>query len=72
MIHFIADTDDESHGEFYSHDGSTTIWLGGLLTIWDLIGILVHESLHDVLEQASDPDETSEKQDHYIIQRLCF
>jgi len=65
------DESEDAHGEYHSHDGTTEIWLGGHLTIWGLFDTLVHESLHQAIEENSDQD-TTEKQDHWVIQRLCF
>ncbi len=62
---------DEAHAEFHTHDGTTEIWLGGHLTIWGLFDTLVHEGLHEAIEDNTDTP-TTEKQDHWVIQRLCF
>lgn len=65
---------EDSFAEYHPHDGTTEWWLGGHLTEWDLTGTEVHEELHRVIDEAIGDDgiETTEKQDHYIIQRLCF
>jgi hypothetical protein len=70
-LHFYLEDNDDSHAEYYPYDGTISIWLGGHLTIWDLIGTIIHEQLHRVIEE-NCPEVTTEKQDHYIIQRLCF
>ena len=70
-MHFTVEDNDEAFGEYFSHDGSMVIHLGGHLTLWGLFDTIIHESLHQSIEE-NCPDNTSEKQDHYIIQRLCF
>jgi hypothetical protein len=74
MVHIEPGDSDESMAEFYPYDGSTTWWLGGHLTEWDLTGTEVHEEMHRIIEEClgNDGIETTEKQDHWIIQRLCF
>jgi len=64
--------ESEVHGEFHPHDGTTEIYLAGHMTIWGLIDTLVHEALHEAIDNSMDDTETTEKQDHYIIPRLCF
>ncbi len=71
-MHYNIEDNDDAQGEYYSQDGSTVIHLAGQLTLWGLYDTLIHESLHEQIEENSDPDVTTEKQDHYIIQRLCF
>jgi len=63
---------DDVHAEYHSHDGTIEIWLQGHLTEFGLYDTLIHEQLHQAIEENSDPHITTEKQDHYIIQRLCF
>lgn len=70
MIRFHSEEGEDAHGEFYSHDGTTEIYLGGHLTEWGLYDTLIHEALHEAIEECID--NTTEKQDHHIIQRLCF
>jgi hypothetical protein len=70
-VHFnIAEGDEFLLGEYHSHDGSIEIWLEGHLTEWGLYDTLIHEALHKAIEEACD--NTTEKQDHWAIQRLCF
>ena len=65
-----VEENEEALGEYHIHDGSTEIWLGGHLTIWGLFDTLVHEALHQAIEESVE--NTTEKQDHWAIQRLCF
>ena len=62
---------EDAHGEYISHDGSIEIWLGGHLTIYGLLDTLIHEAMHQAIEENAEAD-TTEKQDHWVIQRLCF
>ena len=62
---------DEAYAEFHTHDGTTELWLGGHLTIWGLFDTLIHEGLHEAIED-NTYQPTTEKQDHWVIQRLCF
>ena len=66
-----VDESDDAHGEYHSHDGTIEVWLGGHLTVWGLFDPLIHESLHQAIEENCER-ETTEKQDHWVIQRLCF
>lgn len=68
-MHITID-DDEDFGEYYSHDGTTVLHLKPHLTIWGIYDTLIHEALHKAIEETDTM--TSEKQDHFIIQRLCF
>lgn len=71
-MQFHVGSNDNAHAEFHPHDGSTDIYLGDILTLWDLIATIVHEELHRVIDEAVHPDETTESQDHWAIQRICF
>jgi hypothetical protein len=64
--------ESDVHGEFHPHDGTTEIYLGGHMTIWGLLDTIIHESLHEAIDNCMEDSETTEKQDHYIIPRLCF
>lgn len=70
MIRFHTEEGDDAFGAFNTHDGITDVWLGGHLTEWGLYDTLIHESLHEAIEDCVAG--TTEKQDHFIIQRLCF
>lgn len=70
MIRFHAEEGEDSFGEFNTHDGITDIYLGGHMTEYGLYDTLIHESLHEAIEDCID--NTTEKQDHWAIQRLCF
>jgi hypothetical protein len=70
-MHFHVGEGDDVHGEYSPYDGSIDIWLGGHYTIWGLFDTIIHEQLHQAIEE-NCPDSTTEKQDHWIIQRLCF
>ena len=69
-IHFHIDENDEAHGEYHPHDGIIDIYLKGHMTEWGLYDTLVHELLHQAIEEQGE--ETTEKQDHWIIQQLGF
>ena len=64
--------ESEVHGEFHPHDGTTDIYLAGHMTEWGLIDTLIHEALHEAIDICMDDKESTEKQDHFIIPRLCF
>jgi hypothetical protein len=70
MTRFHTEESDEALGEYYSYDGTTEIYLGGHLTEWGLYDTLIHEALHEAIEECID--DTTEKQDHWAIQRICF
>lgn len=70
-MHFVLAAGEDVHGEFFPYDGETIIWLGGHCTIYGLLDTLIHESLHAVIEE-NCPEVTTEEQDHWIIQRICF
>ena len=70
-MHFIIEEGDGVHGEYYPHDGEITIWLGGHTTYWGLIDTIVHEILHQAIEE-NCPDATTEKQAHWASQKICF
>ncbi len=70
-MHFHVDAGEEFLlGEYHSHDGTIEIWLGEHLTEWGLIDTIIHEALHKAIEEACE--NTTEKGDHWAIQRLCF
>jgi hypothetical protein len=70
-MHFHVDAGEEFLlGEYHSHDGTIEIWLGDHLTEWGLIDTIIHEALHKAIEEACE--NTTEKGDHWAIQRLCF
>lgn len=71
-MQFHVGSNENAHAEFHSYDGSIDIYLGDILTLWDLIGTIVHEELHSAIDEAVHPDETTEAQDHWAIQRVCF
>ena len=60
------------HGEYHPHDGTTEIYLAGHMTIYGLIDTLIHEAMHEAIDWGMGELESTEKQDHYIIPRLCF
>lgn len=66
--------DNEVDAEFHSHNGEIDYFMGNILTEWTFDGLQVHEELHRIIDEIATVDgfETTEKQDHYIIQRLCF
>lgn len=70
-IHFHIGEGDDVHGEYHPHDGIIEIYLGGHLSEHGLLDTLTHELLHQAIEE-NCPDVTTEKQDHWIMQRLCF
>lgn len=71
-IRFHPEEGEEAFGEFSIHDGIIDVYLGGHRTIWGLYDTLIHEQLHEAIDWATGDDETTEKQDHWIMQRLCF
>jgi hypothetical protein len=70
-IHFHTGEGDDVHGEYHSYDGVIEVYLGGHMTLYGLFDTIIHEQLHEAIEENS-PDPTTEKQDHWVIQRLCF
>jgi len=65
---------EEVDAEFHSHIGEIDYFLPNILTEYTLDGLFIHEELHRIIDEivTTDGFETTEKQDHYIIQRLCF
>jgi len=70
-LHFTVEGNEENYGEYFGYDGTITIHLAEHITIWGLFDTINHELIHQAIEENCDHD-TTEKQDHYIIQRLCF
>jgi hypothetical protein len=73
-LRFHLEDNDEVHAEYHPALGIIDCYLSGHLTEWDLYGTEVHEELHRVIDEAVGADglETTEKQDHWVIQRICF
>lgn len=72
-MHFIIDKDTEFScvsGEFYPYDGTITINLAKIDSVWEYVNTEVHEWIHKLIEETGT--ETSEDQDHYIIPKLLF
>ena len=69
-IHFHVDETDDTHGEYHTHDGIIDIFLQGHFTEFGLYDTIIHELLHQAIEETGTI--TTEKQDHWLIQRLCF
>jgi len=72
-IHFIIDSDKEMEcdfGEWHMYDGQIIVNLAMIDAPEELIITIVHEVLHDLIDWAVYPQETTEKQDHYIIPRM--
>lgn len=70
-MRFHVEDNDDAFGEYHSHDGTVDIWLGGHMTEFGLYDTILHEELHRIIEE-NCPCPTTEKQDHWVIQRLCF
>ena len=72
-MHFIADKEKEmqcTFGNYYSYDGHIEINLAMMDSPEEVMVTIIHEELHAFIKWATDPLETTEDQDHFIIPRM--
>lgn len=70
-IRIVIDKDTETacnFGEYYPHDGTILINLNSMENGEAFIVTLTHEVLHKLIEETGE--ETTEKEDHWVIPRL--
>jgi len=71
-IVFHTEENEDSYAEFDEVNDYIEVWLGNFYDIWTLLGTIIHEVIHQEIDRAMYPYETTEKQDHYIMPRILF